>query len=163
MIALKEMQSMSKIKLGLIIIALLLLAVLLAVSAFGTYTYLTASPQIAQAELSRAVSGRLVLPENAVCQGTVEKLDRLGFRASYSAYGGTYAPKQLLTSEKIGTDVDGAPCFFACRRQPYDRAAVEGACACGSYRLCRGGGSVLRHDDFLSERTVFPVYSCVLQ
>lgn len=93
-------------------LALLLLAVLLAVSAFGTYTYLTASPQIAQAELSRAFSGRLVLPENAVCQGAVEKLDRLGFRASYSAYGGTYAPKRLLTSEKIGTDVDGAPCFL---------------------------------------------------
>lgn len=92
--------------------ALFLLAALLAVLAFQTYAYVTASPQISQAELSRAFSGRFALPENAVFQGGVEKRERWGFRASFSAYGGTYTKKQRLTSEDVGTDIDGAPCFL---------------------------------------------------
>lgn len=94
------------------VLALLLLLAVITILAFQTYAYATASPQISQADLSRAFSGRLALPENAVFQGTVEKLDRWGFQASYSAYGGTYAEKQLLTNEKVGTDVEGAPCFL---------------------------------------------------
>ena len=101
-----------RFKMALWAVALLLLAALLTTLAFQTYAYLNASPQISQADLSRAFSGRISLPENAVFQGGVEKLDRWGFRASYSAYGGTYTEKQLLTEEKIGMNVEGAPCFL---------------------------------------------------
>lgn len=101
-----------RFKMALWAVALLLLAALLTVLAFQTYAYLNASPQISQADLSRAFSGRISLPENAVFQGGVEKLDRWGFRASYSAYGGTYTEKQLLTEEKIGMNVEGTPCFL---------------------------------------------------
>ena len=58
-----------RFKMALWAAALLLLVTLLTVLAFQTYAYLNASPQISQADLSRAYSGRISLPENAVFQG----------------------------------------------------------------------------------------------